>query len=349
MSSQKVATVKVFLGAFLVFAFIANHPSHAGNCWLQQSKNGRCRELLKMNVSQQECCRSGRLGSAYTGEQVSTATLFRWMAFSGGAPNCKPCKETCDNVDCGPGKQCRMSRRNKPRCVCAPDCSNASRSSVCGTDGKTYRDGCALLKARCKGQANLEMQYHGPCQKNCKDVQCPSGTFCVVDQNNNAHCVLCNLRPCPADSGQGEQQQQQQHVCGKDGVTYASVCNLRRATCLLGKSIGVAYQGRCSKSKSCDDVLCGSGKKCLWDPAEGGPHCAQCNDICRDAKRMEPVCATNNNTYPNACAMSNAACSSGIYLEVKHTGYCSAISEEEEEDNDDVDMNTFPKPIFHNW
>lgn len=72
----------------------------------------------------------------------------------------------------------------------------------------------------------------------CRDVFCPGSSTCVVDQTNNAYCVTCN-RICP------EPTSSEQYLCGNDGVTYSSACHLRKATCLLGKSIGLAYEGKC--------------------------------------------------------------------------------------------------------
>ncbi|XP_048408761.1 follistatin-A-like isoform X1 [Stegostoma tigrinum] len=347
MLNSRTASLTISLFIFLT---IGDQRVQAGNCWLQQAKNGKCQVLYMTGVSREECCKSGRLGTAWTEDDVPSSTLFRWIIFNGGAPGCTPCKETCDNVDCGPGKKCKMNKKNKPRCVCAPDCSNVTwKGSVCGTDGKTYKDECVLLKARCKGHPELEVQYQGKCKKSCRDVLCPGSSVCVVDQTNSAYCVMCNPRICPEPSSP------EQYLCGNDGITYASACHIRRATCLMGRTIGVAYEGKCIKAKSCDDIQCTPGKKCLWDSRLGRGRCAVCN-VCQGGRSDEPVCATDNTTYPNECAMKSTACSSGTLLEIKHTGSCNstiyspiAITEEDEDEEDEQENNTFPKSPFPIW
>lgn len=76
---------------------LSHPPPHscflaAGNCWLRQAKNGRCQVLYKTELSKEECCSTGRLSTSWTEEDVNDKTLFKWMIFNGGAPNCIPCK-----------------------------------------------------------------------------------------------------------------------------------------------------------------------------------------------------------------------------------------------------------------
>uniref|UniRef100_A0A8C6YMC2 Follistatin like 3 n=1 Tax=Nothoprocta perdicaria TaxID=30464 RepID=A0A8C6YMC2_NOTPE len=287
-----------------------------GICWLQQGKEAKCTMILKTGVSWEECCANGNVDVAwsnytYPGNKISLLGFL-------GLVSCHPCKESCEGVVCGPGKECRM-RHGRPHCACAPDCSRLPRKlQVCGSDGVTYRDECELLTARCRDHPDLHVMYQGKCKsrcppapgalrpvspphgtpgalpgtriplapapgmvalggagtplsfgpsrpcfpcregprsaghrpprppvpaESCSSVVCPGTHTCVVDQTGSAHCVVCRTAPCPEPGGLDRA------LCGNNNVTYPSACHLRRATCHLGRSIGVRHYGSCSGAR----------------------------------------------------------------------------------------------------
>uniref|UniRef100_A0A3P8SFI2 Follistatin-like 3 (secreted glycoprotein) n=1 Tax=Amphiprion percula TaxID=161767 RepID=A0A3P8SFI2_AMPPE len=216
--------------------------TYSGICWLQQSQEQRCDMVLMRGVTREECCAGDRLDTAWsnTSLPMNEVSLLGFL----GIVSCKPCKETCEGVKCSPGKVCKM-KTGRPQCVCSPDCSHISRKhAVCGSDGKSYKDECTLLMARCMGHPDLEVMYQGECKKSCSSVVCPGTHTCVTDQTNSAHCVVCRTTPCPIP------MPSEQPICGNDNVTYPSACHLRRATCFLGRSIGVRHYGHCNNKNT---------------------------------------------------------------------------------------------------
>ncbi|XP_031205918.1 follistatin-related protein 3 [Mastomys coucha] len=209
-----------------------------GVCWLQQGGEATCSLVLKTHVSREECCASGNINTAWSnfthpGNKISLLGFL-------GLVHCLPCKDSCDGVECGPGKACRMLG-GRPHCECVPNCEGLPAGfQVCGSDGATYRDECELRTARCRGHPDLRVMYRGHCQKSCAQVVCPRPQSCLVDQTGSAHCVVCRAAPCPIPSSPG------QELCGNNNVTYISSCHLRQATCFLGRSIGVRHPGICT-------------------------------------------------------------------------------------------------------
>ncbi|KAK1152444.1 follistatin-related protein 3 [Acipenser oxyrinchus oxyrinchus] len=217
---------------------IGRYTVNAGICWLQQGRDQKCAVILNTEVSHEECCGNGSLETAWSNYTLSINKISL-MGFL-GMVTCKPCKETCDGVYCGPSKVCRM-KQGRPYCACAPDCSHINRRQpVCGGDGNTYRDECALLLARCRGHPDLVVMYQGECKKSCFHVVCPGTHTCVTDQTESAHCVMCRTALCPVPMAGG------QSICGNNNITYPSACHLRRATCFQGRSIGVRHSGHCA-------------------------------------------------------------------------------------------------------
>ncbi|XP_023572682.1 follistatin-related protein 3 [Octodon degus] len=212
----------------------------AGVCWLRQGPEATCSLVLRTDVSQAECCASSNIDAAWSNytQPENKINLLGLL----GLIHCLPCKDSCDGVECGPGKACRMLG-GRPRCECAPDCAGLQeRKEVCGSDGATYRDECELRAARCRGHPDLRVMYRGHCQKSCERVECPRPQSCLVDQTGSAHCVVCRAAPCPVPSSRG------QELCGNNNVTYISSCHLRQATCFLGRSIGVRHAGSCREA-----------------------------------------------------------------------------------------------------
>ena len=59
-----------------------------------------------------------------------------------------------------------------------------------------------------------------------------------------------------------------------------------------------------AEAKSCEDIQCSAGKKCLWDARMSRGRCSLCDETCPESRTEEAVCASDNTTYPSECAMS---------------------------------------------
>ncbi|ODN05224.1 Follistatin [Orchesella cincta] len=316
------------------------------------NRNGRCTSLVKTGVSREECCSTGSLANSATaswsdGELLTPSSIF-FMHVQGGVP-CTRCKATCDGVQCPENQKC-VIRNGLPKCVCSPNCNafrlqngmQNHRGPICGSDGRTYKSPCRLLKRVCrKKETGLHISYFGPCRMSCSKVTCPAKKRCLLDQNMIPHCVNCTLRKCPVPT----EKRSARTFCGVDGITYPSMCHLRQAACKQGKAIPVAYRGICRKRANCRNIKCLEGQTCLTELFSQKPRCVTCfirpkwckaNSGRLDTAPTGPICSTNGKTYKNWCEMTDDACSTGVALDTKYFGECSAdnstiFNEEENE------------------
>ncbi|XP_017061879.1 uncharacterized protein LOC108101861 isoform X2 [Drosophila ficusphila] len=198
---------------------------------------------------------------------------------------------------------------------------------VCGTDGRTYKTECQLRKRACRtNNAQLEVAYRGHCKNSCSGVQCLNGLTCVEDQYMMPHCIQCKIE-CPWDnqdlgsSGYDERQA----VCGVDGKTYRSACDINRMICQIGRSIAVAYPGPCRAGRlSCADIKCGPKDNCLVDLQTRQPRCVSCRYKCprKQQRPAQKICGYNNHTYNSWCEMHKHSCDSHYFIGVKSQGSC---------------------------
>jgi coxsackievirus/adenovirus receptor len=69
----------------------------------------------------------------------------------------------------------------------------------------------------------------------CEILNCQNYAICkaLVDQQVRCECPTCPKRKDP--------------VCGSDGKTYDSECEMRRTSCFAAKPLNVKSKGKCGK------------------------------------------------------------------------------------------------------
>uniref|UniRef100_A0A3B3TKD4 Kazal-like domain-containing protein n=1 Tax=Poecilia latipinna TaxID=48699 RepID=A0A3B3TKD4_9TELE len=110
---------------------------------------------------------------------------------------------------------------------------------------------------------------------------------------------------CPSECVESHQP-----VCGSDGHTYQSECELNVRSCTEQVELRVVSQGECSKwqhvviitcvcdTEKCGNTVCSFGAWCVEKKCE----CPQCS-----GEASAPVCGSDGITYSNECELNRSA------------------------------------------
>ncbi|XP_031142215.1 agrin isoform X9 [Sander lucioperca] len=221
-----------------------------------------------------------------------------------------PCslKDPCTDVACSYGSTCVQSSDGlSAKCMCPLGCEGKREQTVCGSDGKDYRNECELHQHACKNQRNIRVQYQGHCDP-CKDNENSLNTLCRVEALTRQPHIFSRPESCPPGN---------EPLCASDGQTYTSKCAMEATGAQKGIKLSKIYAGRCRRLEDCQEE-CLFNAVCLVEQLSA--RCS-CDPIECDGT-YKPVCGKDAHTYTNDCIRRKAECLSKTLISIKHQGPC---------------------------
>uniref|UniRef100_A0A452HEW4 Follistatin-related protein 1 n=1 Tax=Gopherus agassizii TaxID=38772 RepID=A0A452HEW4_9SAUR len=83
----------------------------------------------------------------------------------------------CANVFCGAGRECAVTEKGEPSCLCIEQCKPHKRP-VCGSNGKTYLNHCELHRDACLTGSKIQVDYDGHCKERKSENPAASPVVC---------------------------------------------------------------------------------------------------------------------------------------------------------------------------
>uniref|UniRef100_A0A8C5UA86 Ovomucoid n=1 Tax=Malurus cyaneus samueli TaxID=2593467 RepID=A0A8C5UA86_9PASS len=143
---------------------------------------------------------------------------------------------------------------------------------LCGTDGVTYSNDCALCAHNMEYGTQVAKKHDGRCIEEAAQLNC--SRFPRSTLKDGRELMACTMIYDP--------------VCGTDGVTYASECTLCAHNMEHRTNLGKRKNGRCE-----EDIT----RELCKDYKEASPICPM---------DYTPHCGSDGKTYSNRCAFCNA-------------------------------------------
>ncbi|CAF0867726.1 unnamed protein product [Adineta ricciae] len=155
------------------------------------------------------------------------------------------CQKDCRNVKCPHETICLLVRNTgEPFCYPKKHCNpSADPEPVCGTNGVTYRNICAMRLSPDEQGRTPELAHKGRCETKCRPNLCQPSERCVYSRQAQPVCIRCQYSPrFLAHSGECSMDVR---TCGDDGHLYKNYCALLRGQCEKNRYIHIVDYDTC--------------------------------------------------------------------------------------------------------
>jgi len=69
-------------------------------------------------------------------------------------------EDSCQNITCKAGRECRVLSTGIPECVCLSSCPRNKGRPICGSDGLLYKSHCDLHRQACLKGSHIRPNFH---------------------------------------------------------------------------------------------------------------------------------------------------------------------------------------------
>lgn len=153
---------------------------------------------------------------------------------------------------------CKRWRRR----ACPESCRDIW-APVCGSDDNSYSSVCALKIANCQSASRIGLKKIGYCSKNACPSSCPEVYRPICSAVGQLFPNECEMRlaGCRVQNMKDYKRATRKrvcsekcvqvcpeygkNVCGSNGQTYSSFCELKRQNCVYNRDVHVQHDGAC--------------------------------------------------------------------------------------------------------